>query len=293
MQIHTIDLLFQGTPHLIAAHVIESEGVHALVETGPASCHAALIDGLAALGLAPGDIREVFITHIHLDHAGGAGWWAQQGARVHVHENGARHLIDPAKLIDSATRIYGDRMDSLWGTMLPAPADRVHVLHDGDRVQMGAVEIIAWDTPGHARHHLAFVVNDVCFTGDVAGVRLPGTDYLSVAAAPPQFEPLPYVESIDRLLAAEFRLLYLAHFGPVQDVASHLQRYRARVLEVHDRVSALLLSGASSEAIADAYAQHERSLCPASHWAGYELANGTGMSAAGVERYVATAAVRP
>ncbi|MDB6075286.1 MAG: Glyoxylase, beta-lactamase superfamily [Verrucomicrobiaceae bacterium] len=292
MTVQTLDLCFQDTPGIIAAHLIQSGDSLALIETGPGSCHTALLNSLNGLGVSPNDIKHVFLTHIHLDHAGGAGWWAQQGAQVYVHGKGAMHVIDPAKLIESATRIYGDRMESLWGPILPAPAEQVTILRDGEKVIIGDIEIEAWDTPGHARHHLAYVVNDVCFTGDVAGVRLQGCDYLSVAAAPPQFEPAPYMASVDRLLAANFSKLYLAHFGGVSDPKTHLERYRHAVDAVYQNVSGWMSQGLRGEELAKRYATSERlvSRLDEAEWALYELANGTAMCAAGIELYVTKAA---
>lgn len=285
MTITTLDLHFQNTPGLIAAYLIESAGELALVETGPGSCNEALVKALSQHGVSPHQVKHAFVTHIHLDHAGGAGWWAQQGAQVYVHPNGARHLIDPTKLIESATRIYGDRMQALWGDILPAPAERVTVLNDNDRVRVGDMDIIAWDTPGHARHHHAFVANDVCFTGDVAGVRLTGCDYLSVAAAPPQFEPEPYVESVRRLQKAGFRRLYLAHFGEVRDVETHLARYAGRVSEVHADITRWMAEGLGGEALAQRFTETERARSGLSEadWLRYEIANGTTMCAGGIE----------
>ena len=292
MTVHTIDLHFQNTPGIIAAYLLQSGGALALIETGPGSCHAALLQGLNKLGVAATDIRHVFLTHIHLDHAGGAGWWAQQGAQVYVHGKGAPHVIDPGKLIDSATRIYGDRMESLWGPILPAPAERVTVLQDGDKVTLGNVQIEAWDTPGHARHHLAYVVGDVCFTGDVAGVRLQGCDYLSVAAAPPQFESGPYIASVERLLSGGFSQLYLAHFGEVTDPQTHLQRYRQRIEAVHQQMASWMSEGSTGDTLAQRYTASEQAVAALSEsdWNRYELANGTAMCASGIELFVTKSA---
>lgn len=291
MTIHPIDLRFRNTPGLIAAWLLKGESECALIETGPGSCHEALVEGLAAHNVAPSDVKQVLVTHIHLDHAGGAGWWARQGAQVFVHTRGAAHLIDPSKLIDSATRIYGDEMDTLWGAMLPAPAERVTALHDGDEVFVDGRKIIAWDTPGHARHHHAFVMDDVCFTGDVAGVRLMGCNYLSVAAAPPQFEPEPYVQSVERLLAANFSRLYLTHFGEVADVRSHLEAYRQRIREVHSQVADWVREGTPSYEVAERYTsvEHDRAMVlgvSEEDWSRYQLANGSMMCASGVELFV-------
>lgn len=285
MTIDTIDLHYQGTPGLIAAYVLRSGSECALIETGPGSCHAALVAGLHALSLEPKDIRKVFVTHIHLDHSGAAGWWAQQGAQVFVHPKGAPHIIDPGKLIDSATRIYGDRMQALWGDILPAPAERVTSLNDDDRIRVGEVEIKAWDTPGHARHHHSFVVGDVCFTGDVAGMVVPGCNYLSVTAAPPQFEVQPYLDSIARLKTAHFQRLCLTHFGIVDNPARHLDSYAARVTQVHQKVSGWMAEGLTGEALADRYTVSEREASGLSEadWDRYQKGNHTVMCAAGIE----------
>lgn len=287
MRVHTLDLLFQDTPGLIAAYVIESGGELALIETGPGSTLETLRAGIRGLGLDEKNVRHVFVTHIHLDHAGAAGWWARQGAQVYCHAQAARHLIDPSKLIASAQMIYQDRMDSLWGAMLPAPADKVTVLNDDDRVRVGEVEVTAWDTPGHARHHLAFIIGKACFTGDVAGMRLQGTRYLSVTAAPPQFEPVPYVASVDRLLAAGLEKLYLTHFSEVTDVVDHLSRYRQRIQDVYEAVKADHAAGADETEIRRRYTTREHALATSlgitdADWQRLEAGNNTIMCADGV-----------
>ncbi|HSJ01521.1 MAG: MBL fold metallo-hydrolase [Verrucomicrobium sp.] len=289
-QVHTIDLHFQGMPHLIAAYLLESDGELALIETGPGATLPKLIQGIQALGFDPVEVRKVLVTHIHLDHAGAAGWWAQQGATVYVHARGASHLIDPSKLISSAERIYGDRMESLWGEMLAAPAERVVVLNDGDSVKLGRTSITALDTPGHARHHHAFACGDVCFTGDVAGMRLPGCDYLSVTAAPPQFDPVAYDESLERLHSHGFARLFLTHFGEVTDVAQHLANYSLRVHQVHDLVQGLLDQGLRGWDLREAFleAEHQSAMqagATESEWSRYEAANPTSMGADGIALY--------
>jgi len=287
VRIHTLDLHFQNTPGLIAAYVIESAGDLALIETGPGSTLGALRAGIRGLGFDEKAIRHVFVTHVHLDHAGAAGWWAQQGAQVHCHAKAARHLIDPAKLIASARTIYQDRMDALWGAILPAPAERVTVLEDGEQVRVGEIAITAWDTPGHARHHLAFVIGASCFTGDVAGMRLPGSDYLSVTAAPPQFEPPAYIASVDRLAAGGFERLHLTHFAEIADVSSHLARYRRRIGEVHAAVCADIAAGSDEAEVRRRYAEREHAQATslgvsAADWQRLEMSNNTKMCADGV-----------
>jgi len=289
--VHTLDLHFQDIPGLIAAYVIESEGELALIETGPGSTLETLRAGIRGLGLDETKIRHVFVTHIHLDHAGAAGWWAQQGAQVYCHPKAAQHLINPSRLMDSARQVYAEKMEALWGDMLPAPAERVTALQEGESVKLGALTLTAWDTPGHARHHHAFVAGDICFTGDVAGMRLTGTDYLSVTAAPPQFEPAAYIASVDRLAKANFQKLYLTHFGEVSDAAAHLANYRQRIQAVHESVRHDHQAGLSHDDIRAAYRDREHALAKRlsiseKEWQSLESSNATAMCADGVLMHV-------
>ena len=287
MRIHTLDLQFQKQPQLIAAYLIDCGNDLALVETGPGSTLPALLEGIRSLGFQPEAVKHVFVTHIHLDHAGAAGWWAQHGATIYAHPKATPHLIDPSKLVDSAKRIYAERMETLWGEMLPAPADRVVALTDGQSVKVGRVKFTAIDTPGHARHHHAFACGDVCFTGDTAGMKLPECDYLSVTAAPPQFDPMAYGDSLQRLHAAGFSKLYLTHFGEVTDVAGHLSRYAMRVEQVYECVQGLLAAGLRGEALHAAYREAEHAIAQQAgvserDWQRYEGANATSMCADGI-----------
>lgn len=286
-RIHTLDLRWQNQPQLIAAYLIECGKELALIETGPGSTLPALLDGIRAVGCSPDAVKHVFVTHIHLDHAGAAGWWAQQGATVFAHPKAVPHLVDPSKLMDSAKRIYADRMDSLWGDMLPAPSDRVVTLTDGQSVKVGPVTFTAIDTPGHARHHHAYACEGVCFTGDVAGMKLPHCDYLSVTAAPPQFDPVAYGDSLHRLHEAGFSKLCLTHFGEVADVSGHLSRYAMRVEQVHECVENLLSEGLRGDALRTAYGEAERTVAreagvSEADWRLYEGANSTAMCADGI-----------
>ena len=291
MRVHTLDLLFQDTPGLIASYLLEADGALALVETGPGSTLEALRAAIRARGLDEADLRDVFVTHIHLDHAGAAGWWAARGARVYCHANAQRHLVDPSRLLASARLVYGTETDRLWGPMLPAPEARVTVLQDGETVRVGMLEITALDTPGHARHHHAFACAGCCFTGDAAGVRLEAGDYLSVTSAPPQFDPPAYQATLDRLLAGGFHTLYPTHFGAVTDVERHLRLCRSRVAEVHERVRGWLAEGLDARTIQALHGQAERDLATglgvsAELWRRYEQANGTAMGADGIRLYV-------
>lgn len=291
MTVHTIDLMFQGTPQAIAAFLIEGPDGLALVETGPESTLEALVAGIEAAGFSASDIADVLVTHIHLDHAGAAGWWAaNHGSRVYVHPRGARHLIDPSRLVESAAMIYGDRMQTLWGGMTPAPEDKVHVIEDGGIVAAAGLKFEALDTPGHARHHLVWAVDGEAFVGDVAGVRLPGWNFLSVTSAPPQFDLEAYEASIDGLLARRFEKLYLTHFGTVEDVDEHLAAYRHEVGSAAGFVRDRLSEGMDGDSLQVAYQAWnlERAFgaeLPNGVWRQYDLANPSSMCADGLRLY--------
>jgi glyoxylase-like metal-dependent hydrolase (beta-lactamase superfamily II) len=290
MKIHTIDLRFCGQEGLIAGYLVEGDEGLALVETGPASTQEALREGIAALGFSTGDVRDVLVTHIHLDHSGGAGWWAKEGATIYVHPRGARHLIDPSKLLAGAAAIYGNRMDELWGETLPCLEERVVVVEDGGRVEVGDLVFTAWDTPGHARHHHCWAIGEVAFVGDMAGVKLPGSAFVSVAAAPPQFDPVAYGESIDRLAGAGLREIYPTHFGVIGNVSEHLERYGSLVQAVSEVVRKEVEKGSSREEMIEAYGkflQVDAAACGASEeeWRQHETHNPIAMNADGIAYY--------
>ena len=222
MRIETLDLEYQGIAQFDASFLIHAPEGPVLVETGPGSTLPTLLARLADRGIAPPDVGHILLTHIHLDHGGAAGWWAQQGATIYVHEFGAPHLVDPSKLIASATRIYGDQMQPLWGDILPAPADRVVALTDGDVVEAAGLTFTAIYTPGHAGHHHAYRLGDVGFVGDAAGIRGPQMGWIDLPAPPPEFDLELWKASIERLRGERFETIYRTHFGPRSDVDSEL-----------------------------------------------------------------------
>ena len=290
MNIHTIDLQFRGVPNAVAVFVVQSGDDVVLIETGPSSTLPTCLAGLAELGIRPKDVGHVLLSHIHFDHAGAAGWWAEQGAQIYLHELGAPHLVDPSRLVASATRLYGDQMDTLWGEIRPIPEAKATSLADGDVIEIGALRFEAWNTPGHAFHHHAFVLGDVVFTGDVAGVRLPNQTHLSLAGAPPQFDLTAYDQSLLRLLAGNFRQAYLTHFGVVQEVQDHLIRYREVLFGSAELVRAHLRNEAPREALHTHYALYEyeraqRHGVSSAVWEQYQVANPVGLSADGLALY--------
>ncbi|HXV74927.1 MAG TPA: MBL fold metallo-hydrolase [Candidatus Polarisedimenticolaceae bacterium] len=290
MRIDTIDLQFEGTPQVIAAFLLRGAGGPVLIETGPGSTLATLHRGLAALGVTAGDVRHVLLTHIHLDHAGAAGWWARHGATVYVHPAGAPHLIDPSKLIRSAERIYGDRMESLWGEILPAPAERVVALADGATIEVEGLSISALATPGHAAHHHVFRIGSVAFTGDAAGIRLPGSEWIDLPAPPPEFDREAWRGSLDRLRQAGLTEIHRTHFGRCSTVAADLAAFEAVMERGTEAIRELLEQGVDRDEMVRRFGAQMRARARELGIDGralraYELANPRSMSVDGITRY--------
>ena len=289
-RIITLDLNFQGQKQAIASYLIKHNDGAILVESGPGSTLPGLQAGLAANGLSVSDVTHVLLTHIHLDHAGAAGWLARQGAQVYVHPVGAPHMLDPEKLLASAGRIYGDMMDTLWGEFLPVPEDKLTVVQDGEEIKMGNLSFVAVNTPGHAEHHYAYLFEDICFSGDVGGVRIPGFPYLRVPMPPPELHLERWRESIQKLGKLGFKHIAPTHFGIFDDPEWQL----AEVLKGLDEASRWL-----DEVMADAPPIEELRekftdfIEDQGRGAGlsedviqsYRLANPLGMSADGLYRY--------
>jgi glyoxylase-like metal-dependent hydrolase (beta-lactamase superfamily II) len=255
MILQTLDLHFLKTPQIIASYVLIGANSVALVETGPGSTLQTLLKGLAELGIKPADVRDVLLTHIHLDHAGAAGWWARQGATVHVHPLGAPHLIDPSKLLASAGRIYGDQMDYLWGEFRSAPEDKVHIIKDGDTLNVVGEEIHVIETPGHARHHHAFRIGDLAFTGDATGVRLPGNAWIALPTPPPEFELDVWQATVQKLASLNLAQIYPTHFGEVPSPADHFARLAPLLREAANLVRDLMGLGLDRDQILEKYTE--------------------------------------
>jgi glyoxylase-like metal-dependent hydrolase (beta-lactamase superfamily II) len=210
-----IDTKMHGRDGITGAFIVKGTEKVALVETGPKSSLEHVVAGLDEAGVETLD--WIIVTHIHLDHAGAAGTLAQRfpEARIAVHEVGAPHLADPSKLWSSASRIYGDQMERLWGGIDPIDAARITSLVDGDAIDLGGRSIVAHDTPGHAWHHHTYVDSGtgIAFTGDALGVRLGDVGVVRPATPPPEFDLEVAVSSIEKIRALEPTALWLTHFG--------------------------------------------------------------------------------
>jgi len=227
--IHVLDTCQLGRPGIVAATALETNEGLALFDTGPESTFDNIAAELRKIGARPEEVRNVFLSHIHFDHAGAAWRFSELGARIYVHPRGASHLIDPTKLVQSATRIFGDNMRRLWGDIAPVPAEKLAVLNDGDIVSIGGIEIRAVETPGHASHHHVYHWDSSLFGGDIAGVRL-GTGPPIPPFVPPELHVESWLGSIDKIRSLNPSRLYLPHFGLVtSSIASHLDELENNV----------------------------------------------------------------
>ncbi len=285
-----LDLEFQGIEGTIASYLLWDGQEAALVETGPGSTVANLLSGLDSAGVPRESVTKLLLTHIHLDHAGAAGGLSRllPNARVLVHERGARHLADPSRLVQSAARIYGEDMDRLWGEIVPVPSERLDVIADGDVLQAGGQELRVMYTPGHASHHVAFAHTSgaYVFTGDIAGVRLPGEERVLPPTPPPDLDLEAWERSIQQVRDLATDVLYLTHYGPVTDVGRHLTELQARLHSWRDLVFQSLHSGASIEQAAAELAEHaEQELGDPGARERYGLVACYAMNVAGFARY--------
>ena len=286
----TLDLNFYGRPHAIAAYLIRHAEGAVLVESGPGSTLSALEAGLSKEGLSPRDVTHVLLTHIHLDHAGAAGWLAGQGTEIYVHPVGASHILNPEKLLASAARIYGDRMESLWGEFLPVPENQLKVPNDAEEIVIGDLRFVPINTPGHAEHHYSYLFEDFLFCGDVGGVRIPGYPYLRVPMPPPELHIERWHESIARLRKEKFTHIAPTHFGIFDDSQWQLDEVEKGLDSASRWLEETMPSNPPIEELRQSFtewmlAEGEKIRLDEEVVRAYELANPLGMSADGLLRY--------
>lgn len=259
-----VDLNFLGRPHAIATAVIHGGGTLGLVDPGPSTCLDALELGLQSQGLRLSDVTHLLLTHIHLDHAGATGTIVRRHPHITVlvHERGAHHMADPSRLLASATRLYGDQMDRLWGAFEAVPQKNLVALRGGEQVEVGGRRFDVAYTPGHASHHVSYFdpSSGIAWVGDTAGVCVDG-GYVVAPTPPPDIDIELWKESIARIEAWSPQTLFLTHFGPVQHVRPHLQTLWEHLQTSAGFVRALLeQSGTDEERSAKFAEQLEREL---------------------------------
>jgi glyoxylase-like metal-dependent hydrolase (beta-lactamase superfamily II) len=221
------DLHFIGSPGIIATALIHGVDGVAIVDPGPSTTLPVLERVLAERGFGWSDVRAILLTHIHLDHAASTGSILQRApqAEVYVHERGAPHLVDPSKLLVSATRLYQDDMARLWGDVLPVPADRIHTIGEHTTFTVAGHHVDAAWTPGHAWHHVSYFLpaSAIAFVGDTAGICRPSGRIVIPPTPPPDIDLDAWRTSTERILAWNPRTLFLTHFGPQSTPRMHFQ----------------------------------------------------------------------
>ena len=227
-EVFQIDTRMAGYDGITAGYLIRSDRP-CLVETGTAPSAPVVRDALARLGIGAGDLATVVVTHIHLDHAGGAGDIAAMypGAQIVVHQRGARHLADPSRLMASARAVYGDALDHFFGVLAPVPANRIVALDDNGTVDLGGGRRLdSYYSPGHAKHHVGLVDSGTgdLYTGDAAGVYIPDTGDVRPATPPPDFDLEVALATLHRFAALRPSRLMFSHYGPVVQVGETLDR---------------------------------------------------------------------
>ena len=288
--IHTADLHFMAHPRAIATYFIEHARGIAVVDPGPASCAERFDESLQTHGYTLSDVTDVLLTHIHFDHAGAAWRLAEAGATVHVHPLGYKHLADPTRLYGSATRIYGEEgMASLWGPMRPIPETQLRAWDDYERHTILDGEVLAVHTPGHAKHHIAWLTGGALFLGDVGGVRI-GQGPTEPPCPPPDIDLEAWRQSLDKLRDLHgVDVGYRTHFGEVvgadlasayDAVESGLNRWLGYVTEA---------AGAREEELMERFVRavtEERRAFGEGVAKSYEWANPAFMSVTGLLRYL-------
>jgi glyoxylase-like metal-dependent hydrolase (beta-lactamase superfamily II) len=288
-----LDVQFCGVNGVIASVILHGPGGVAIVDPGPSSTLPALRAGLERAGIALADVRAILLTHIHLDHAGATGTLVRENPalRVYVHEKGAPHMVDPSKLIASATRLWGDEMDRLWGEMRPVPAGNLEVLRGGERIAAGGRDLDIAYTPGHASHHVSYFSDDtgIAFVGDTAGVRLQVGRVIVPPTPPPDIDLEAWRDSFARIAAWHPETLFITHFGPFSPVAAHLTEMAER-LEVTGSLARASLERPGTDEDREAWFTNEvrrdlRRRMTESEAQAYEIAGRFDLNWRGLARY--------
>lgn len=288
--VHTIDLEFLGNSNNTSAYLVESNDGVILVETGPHSTFPTLKRKIEEIGFKVEDIKHVLLTHIHLDHAGAAWCFADLGATIYLHPKGYNHMHDPTRLLASAKMIYKEMMDQLWGTLNPIAAEQLVQIEHNQELSINGLDIKALHTPGHAKHHIAWRINDVIFVGDVAGVCI-NNGPIVPPCPPPDINVEDWNNSIV-ILSEEKDVLgyYLTHFGYIEDVEAHLVQLKNAIDQYASFIEPHAISGKTMKEILPDFRNFVNTYLTdngldAADAMAYEAANPPDMSATGLLRY--------
>lgn len=280
-KITTLDDHWMGRPRSIATALLESDGHRAIVDPGPGSTLDTLRKELGAHGVSVHDLDAILLTHIHLDHAGSSGALAKENPRVavYVHKLGAPHMMDPAKLLASAARLWPDNLDELFGEVLPVAESNLRILEGGETITLGSRKIEVAYTPGHASHHVSYFdnVEGVAFVGDTTGIRIEGHSYVMPATPPPDIDLRLWDSSFATILERKPKRLFLTHFGFSENPAAHIAQFRERLHRWMETTEKILQTAKSDSGAMDSFMAAMRA----------EI--GEHLPAEEVEQYVATA----
>lgn len=291
--VYIIDALHLGSPNVICVALVESgPNELVIVDSGPESVFNSVVAGIRKLGFQPEHVRHLLASHVHLDHTGGAWRWAEKfGTKIYVHPKGAPHLVDPARLVASATRIYGDKMDYLWGTVGAIPAERVIAVDDGAVLRFGSRQFRVLYTPGHAQHHNSYWLETekTLFAGDVAGVLIRQGPPIP-PFPPPDIHLESWKESLDKIRALKAVSLHVTHFGRVDDPIRSLDALEKRLFGWADWMKQRLVESKSETEIIPEFQKFTESELLSNgakpeDLSTYEQADPASMSVSGLIRY--------
>lgn len=292
--ITTLDVNWVGRSHSIAAALLEADGHYALVDPGPESTYATLCERLKSRGISIAQVESIFLTHIHLDHAGASGSLVRDNPRltVNVHALGAPHMIDPSRLLASAARLWPDTLHQLFGETLPVPKGNLRILEGGETLTLGSRKFSVAYTPGHASHHVSYFdeTAGVAFVGDTTGIRIDNGPYILPATPPPDITLETWEKSFATILERRPTRLFLTHFGYTERPAEHIDEFRDRLHHWADLAAdALRSNGSEAEAkasfVSRAHAEmaHRLGSAEADH---YAFTAGLDLSFLGLARYL-------
>lgn len=287
--IHVIDLKFRKQKEAIASFLMDTGDGLALIETGPHSRFHTLKAGIEDAGYKVEDVKHVFITHIHLDHAGACWAFAELGATIYLHPFGFRHMANPEKLMSSAKRIYQDMMDELWGEMRPIPENQLRTVAHEEVITVGNLSFKSWHTPGHAVHHIAWQLDDVLFAGDVAGVRI-NQGIVMAPCPPPDINIEDWMASIELVRNLNCKKLYITHYGEIEDIENHLSELERLLHDWANLIKPHYLAGKKPQEVIPEFQAYVRKQIldhgmSEEEVGQYEAANPAWMSVAGLMRY--------
>jgi glyoxylase-like metal-dependent hydrolase (beta-lactamase superfamily II) len=285
---------FLGENEIIGSYLLAGRDELAIIDPGPGSMVESLLTSIQAVGFDPQEVTHILATHVHLDHMGAAGTLVRQlpRAQVYAHSKGAPHLLDTAKVVASASRIFGERMKLLWGEIESTPQERLSIIEGGDILNIAGRRLEVHYTPGHAVHHVIFfdAHSGELFAGDVAGVKLQDVDYVRPPTPPPDLDLEAWSNSISLVKSLRPDVLYIGHFGAIKNIPEHFDLLREKLNSWGDFVLGAMRDGKDEAEITALLIEHTKpELLRAAHnphaIERYEIASNYPMTVQGYMRY--------